>query len=108
MLAYEADRRPTQHYKARAAERALRSDVEEFVMTWGTEIRAAGATHITLVQRDLPIDLQNSEEAVRAEGWIIVTGDDGSLVTCYRRADAWRFVRRKSQMRLRRRFRRAA
>ncbi|WP_223643750.1 hypothetical protein [Corallococcus sp. EGB] len=108
MLAYETDRRPTQHYKARAAERALRSDVEEFLMTWGTEIRAAGATHITLVRRDLPVDLQDSEEAVRAEGWIVVAGDDGSLVTCYRRNDAWRFVRRKSHMRPRRRSRRAA
>lgn len=108
MLAYEADRRPTQHYNARAAERALRSDVEEFLMTWGTETRAAGATHITLVRRDLPIDLQDTDEAARAEGWIIVAGDDGSLVTCYRRSDAWRFVRRKSQMRPRRRSRRAA
>jgi hypothetical protein len=108
MLAYEADRRSTQHYNARAAERALRSDVEEFLMTWGTETRAAGATHITLVRRDLPIDLQDTDEAARAEGWIIVAGDDGSLVTCYRRNDAWRFVRRKSQMRPRRRSRRAA
>ncbi|WNG39362.1 hypothetical protein F0U61_41135 [Archangium violaceum] len=106
MLAYEADRRPTRHYKARAAERALRSDIEEFLMTWGTETRAAGATHITLVRRDLPFELQDSEEADRAEGWIIVASDDGSLITCYRRTDAWRFVRRKSQMRPRRRSRR--
>lgn len=107
MLAYEADRRPTQHYYARAAERALRSDVEEFLMTWGTETRAAGAIHITLVRRDLPIDLQDTDEAARAEGWIIVAGDDGSLVTCYRRSNAWRFIRRKSQMRPRRRSRAA-
>jgi hypothetical protein len=106
MLAYEADRRPTRHYNARTAERALRSDIEEFLMTWGTETRAAGATHITLVRRDLPFELQDSEEADRAEGWIIVASDDGSLITCYRRTDAWRFVRRKSQMRPRRRSRR--
>lgn len=108
MYAYEAPRRITHHYEARAAERALRSDVEEFLMTWGTETRAAGATHITLVRRDLPFELRDSEEALRAEGWIIVTGTDGSLVTCYRRTDAWRFVRRKSDYRPRRRSRRAA
>lgn len=108
MPTYEADRRPTRHYKARAAERALRSDVEEFLMTWGTETRAAGATHITVVRRELPIDLQGTDEAARAEGWIIVAGDDGSLVTCYRRSDAWSFVRRKSQMHPRRCSRRAA
>ena len=108
MLTYEADCRPTQHYKTRASERALRSDVEEFLMTWGTETSAAGATHITLVWRDLPSDLQDSEEAARAEGWIIIAGDNGALVTCYRRNDAWRFLRRKSQMRPGRRTRRAA
>ena len=44
-------------------------------MTWGTETRAAGATHITLVRRDLPADLRDTEEAARAEGWILVEGD---------------------------------
>ncbi len=50
--------------------------------------------------------MQDSEEVTRAEGWIIVASDDGSLITCYRRTDAWSFVRRKSQMRPRRRLRR--
>lgn len=106
MRAYEADVRVTQHYQARTAERALRSDVEDFLMMWGTETRAAGATHITLVRRDLPIDLRDSEGAARAEGWIIVASEGGSLITCYRRTDAWRFIKRKSQMRARRRSRR--
>lgn len=104
MLAYEADHRLPQHHQARAAERALRSDAEEFLMTGGPETRAAGATHTTLVRRDLPIDLQGTEEAARAEGWIIVVD---SPVTCYRRTDTWRFIRRKSQMRPRRRSRKA-
>jgi len=107
MPAYEADRRPTHHYQTRSAERALPSDVEDFLLMWGTETRAAGATHITLVRRDLPIEMQDSEAATRTEGWIIVMSDDGSLITCYRRTDAWRFVRRKSQMRPRRRSRRS-
>jgi len=106
MLANETTCRPTRHYESRAAKRGLRPEVEEFLMTWGTETRAAGATHITLVRRNLPVELQDSEEADRAEGWIIVSGEDGSLVTCYRRTDAWRFVRRKSEMRPNRRFRR--
>lgn len=98
----EAKRRVTRHYESRAVERALRPEVEEFLMTWGTERRAAGATHITLVRRDLPPDLQGCDAAARAEDWIIVAADDGTLVTCYRRANAWRFVRRKSEFRPRR------
>jgi hypothetical protein len=108
MVRNQAKRRATQHYESRAAERALRPNVEEFLMTWGTERRAAGATHITLVRRDLPPDLQGCEEAARAEDWIIVAGDDGTLVTCYRRANAWRFVRRKSEFRPGRHSRKAA
>ena len=105
MSAYEVDRRPTHHYQIRSAERALPPDIEDFLLQWGTETRAAGATHITLVRLHLPIELQDSKAATRAEGWIIVMGDDGSLITCYRRTDAWRFVRRKSQLRPRRRSR---
>lgn len=108
MLATEAHHRPTQHYKARVAKRALHPDVEEFLMTWGTETRAAGATHFTLVRRELPVDLRDSEAAVRAEGWVIVASNDGALITCYRRHDAWRFVRLKSENRLRPRQRKAA
>lgn len=102
----EAHHRPTRHYEARVTERALRSSVEAFLMSWGTETRGAGATHITLRRRDLPFDLQRTEQAIRAEGWIIVAADDGSLVTCYRRKDAWRFVRRKSHTCTRRRSKR--
>ena len=106
MLAHIAESHPTQHFRTRAAERALRPAVQAFLMTWGTETRAAGATHLTLVRRDLPPDVRDTEEAARAEGWIIVASDDGSLLTCYRRNDAWRFVRRRSQARPRRRARR--
>ena len=107
MLAYETERRPTQHYRTRSAERSLKPHVEAFLMMWGTETRAAGATHLTIVRRDLPPEIRDSDEAARAEGWIVVTSDDGLLLTCYRREDAWRFLRRKSQMRQRRRSRRA-
>lgn len=108
MLTLAAHHQPTRHYEARATERAFRSSVEAFLMTWGTETRGAGATHITLRRRDLPSELQGTEQATRAEGWIIVASDDGSLVTCYRRNDAWRFVRRKSHARSRRRCQRGA
>lgn len=93
--------RPSAHFRWRAARRALRDEVLEFVMRWGEPTRAAGATHWTIVRNELPAELRNSATAAAAERWIIVADDDGSLITCYRREDAWRFVRRKSQIRRR-------
>ena len=103
MLKYAIDHEPTLHYRYRVAERALRASVEEFLMRWGTDTHAAGATHITLVRRHLPKELRGTEQATRAEGGIIIVSDDGALITCYRRNDAWRFVRRKARGRPRRR-----
>jgi hypothetical protein len=95
----------TLHYRARAVERALSSRVEEFLRTWGRETWAAGATQITLVRNDLPPELRETREARRAQDWILVAADNGALLTCYRRRDAWRFIQRKRDRAWRRRAR---
>ena len=99
MFASEA----TRHYRARAVQRALSSRVEQFLRTWGTETWAAGATQITLLRSELPPEVRDSPEARRAEDWILVAGDNGRFVTCYRRRDAWHFIRRKRDRSWRRR-----
>jgi hypothetical protein len=87
----------TRHYRLRATERVLPQDVEWFLWTWGTEIRAAGARQITLFFKDLPAELRDTMIARRAEGWILVAASNGALMTCYQRRDAWRFITRKSK-----------
>jgi hypothetical protein len=87
----------TQHYRDRAAERALAPDVELFLRTWGTERWAAGATQILLIRKDLPAHVRNSRDARRAEGWILVAAPSGALLTCYRRRNACGFVERKAE-----------
>lgn len=96
----------TDHFRARALERALPARVEAFLRQWGTETWAAGATQITLIDNDLPEELRETREARRAEGWILVAASDGALVTCYRRRDAWRYIKRKRDAARRRRPRR--
>lgn len=93
----------TDHYRARAVERALSPQIEEFLQTWGTEVWAAGARQITLCRDDLPPELRETREARRAEDWILVAGDNGALLTCYRRRDAWHFIQRKCRRSRRRR-----
>lgn len=96
----------TEHFRARADERALPADVEAFIRTWGVETWAAGARQITLLRRDLPDELQDTPMARRAEGWILVAAPNGALMTCYRRNDATRFLARKSDNDRRNRHRR--
>lgn len=98
----------TEHFRARAEERALPADVEDFLRTWGDETWAAGARQITLYRRDLPPELRDSSLARRADGWILVAAPNGALMTCYRRNDASRFLARKSDHDRRSRSRRGA
>lgn len=93
----------TKHFQRRAHERQLSKSVEEFLLRWGTETWAAGASQITLVRNELPADVRDSKEALRAEGWILVLAADGALLTCYRRRAAWRFIRTKRECPYRRR-----
>lgn len=88
--------RPTRHFQERASHRRLRDSVRDFVIRYGVDIRAAGATHLVVMERQLPADLRRSSTARRARDWILVLADDGALLTCYRRRRAVRFVRRKT------------
>lgn len=105
---FDATPAATEHYRARADERSLPTDVEEFLRAWGTETWAAGALQITLFRKDLPPELRDSPIARRAEGWILVAAPNGALMTCYRRNDASRFLARKADHDRRTRHRRGA
>jgi hypothetical protein len=86
------------HFDQRARERGLLPDVVDFVLTWGKEFRARGASHFTILTRLLPAELRDSRLAARALGWIVLV-DGHDLITCYRRADAAHYLRRKPKHR---------
>lgn len=92
--------RTTNHFRARSAQRRFRTEVCDLILAYGCELRAAGATHLVLIERRLPPELRGTEVARRARGWILVLADDGAPLTCYRRTDAVRFLRRKPKRRL--------
>jgi hypothetical protein len=68
-------------------------------MTYGWEFHVAGATHLLVLRRRLPSDLRDTEIARRARGWIVILAEDGAPMTCYRRFDAARALRRKPKVR---------
>lgn len=87
--------RPTRHFRERAVERHLRRDVEEFIVTWGSDfIGEDGVHYLMIVYRDLPPGLGRSVLARRAEDWVLVVAENGAILTCYRSAKACRNIRR--------------
>lgn len=85
------------HFIRRAEERGLREEVLEFVLTYGTEWRRMGASHLTVVERDLPPWVRGCAMAAKAKDWIVVITDGDLPITCYRRTNAVRFLRRKDK-----------
>jgi len=90
----------TDHFRERSARRRLHPAVLQFILAFGSPVRACGATHLTVLERKLPSHLQGTRMAERARGWIVIETDGGELMTCYRRRDAAHFLRRKQKRRL--------
>ena len=86
---------PTRHFEERARERGLSREVVDFIVTWGTAIETRdNAYYFTVVHRDLPDGMHWSRLARRAEGWVLVISERGTLITCFRQHNAWRYLRR--------------
>jgi len=90
----------TRHFAERSALRQLRDEVLDFILEHGSRTRASGMTHVTLLARDLPAGWRHLDVARQARGWIVLLNDEERLITCYRRGDANRFIRRKSKRRM--------
>jgi hypothetical protein len=90
----------TRHFLERSARRQLREDVLDFILEFGVRARAAGMTHVTVLERDMPAAWRDSPLARQARGWIVLLNDEERLITCYRRGDASHFIRRKPKRRM--------
>jgi hypothetical protein len=87
------------HFLRRAEERGLREDVMEFVMTYGMSWQRMGATHLTVVTRNLPPEVRGCAAAAKAKDWIVVIAEGDVPITCYRRNNAVRFLKKKDKTR---------
>ncbi|MFW5740981.1 MAG: hypothetical protein ACOC1F_11510 [Myxococcota bacterium] len=87
----------TAHFDKRAAQRGLSAEVLTFVLLYGREFPANGATSLTVLERDVPTALRASKAARESKGWVVVQ-ESGFLLTCYRRREPSRFLRRKNKL----------
>ena len=69
--------------------------MRDFIYWYGVEFDGAGATHVTLVERELPEDVRHDPRVAEARDWVLVLASGDVFVTCYRRSHATRFLRRK-------------
>ncbi|MCP3140237.1 hypothetical protein [Pyxidicoccus xibeiensis] len=90
----------TRRFPERRARRQLRDAVLDFILESGVRVRASGMTHVTVLERELPLAWRESALARQARGWIVLLDDGERLVTCYRRGDASHFLRRKPKRRM--------
>ncbi|QDE99254.1 hypothetical protein BHS05_27430 [Myxococcus xanthus] len=90
----------TRHFVERSSLRQLRDDVLDFILEFGIRTRATGMTHVTVLERELPRAWRSLDVARQARGWIVLLNDEERLITCYRRGDANRFIRRKPKHRM--------
>ena len=85
----------TAHFQERLAKRGLKRELLEFILVWGSEVRAAGVRQIVVVRKELPEEIQATPTAVQASQWVLVMAPDGALITCFRNPDALKFARTK-------------
>ena len=88
------------HFIRRVQERGLDEPVLEFILTFGREYQRCGATHLTVLDKDLPKALRNSPMARKAHDWVVLFAEDDTGLTCYRRKNAVRYLKKKSPRRL--------
>ncbi len=89
----------TQHSNIRQQQRGLKEEIRDLIFWYGQEFRGAhGATHMALVERELPPEIQGDPMVVGARDWVLVVSK-GILITCYRRRNAVQALRRQSEAR---------
>ena len=83
----------TKHFETRARQRGQHEADTVFILTYGTRVHAAEAVFCVLRDKDIP--QEDRSHRGRLAGRVIVLSRDGSLMTCYRRRDSMRHIRRK-------------
>ena len=85
----------TEHFARRAQQRALKKDVLQFILDWGTEIRAAGAIFLVVIEDSLPAYItEDMKEAVRDRA-VVVSEEGSHLLTAYKRENVHRYLKKK-------------
>ncbi len=87
----------SKHFRERQAKRGLREQVLEFLLTFGTEIKKAGARFYVLYDRQYDGGAERNLWEL-ARHWVVVVSDDGCLLTCYRGRNVHHHINRKSKI----------
>jgi hypothetical protein len=90
--------RHTSHAARRQAQRNLSDQDIQFIWEHGRQIRCAGALHVFLGLRDIPLDKETYQQFAHLEGATLVINhrsDVLTLVTVYRNRRGFKKIRHK-------------
>jgi hypothetical protein len=83
----------TTHFTSRKKQRGLRREILDFILEFGEVRFARNATWLVIQRRRLPVDVRNTNLAVRAAEWLVLV-EGGILVTCYRNTSPMKHLAR--------------
>jgi len=85
----------TAHARRRCAQRNLSPDAVDYVLANGAAVDRTGITFYVLRARDLPPAHRRADAVAKLVGTTILVARDGTLITAYRRHDAYRHACKK-------------
>lgn len=86
----------TPHAEQRRARRNLSIQDIHYVMDNGTSLLKTGVEFVFLRKKDIPVNDQADNRLRRLEGTVLLFGNDGTIVTCYRNRRALSDIQRKN------------
>ncbi|MCF8256024.1 MAG: DUF4258 domain-containing protein [Flavobacteriales bacterium] len=90
----------THHFEQRAAKRGLSIEKMLKVIEYGEAIFKQGLIFYTVTKRSFPA-YANARDIEYLNNWVVVVGDHGEVVTCYRSDNGIRYLNRKRGDRVR-------
>jgi len=85
----------TAHAQQRCTQRNLSPEAVDYVLANGAAIDRTGITFYVLRERDLPPAHRRADAVAKLVGTTLLVARDGTLITAYRRPDAYRHACKK-------------
>ena len=89
--------RISEHARKRCAQRNLGAEKLDTVLSYAQEIHRTGVIFYFLGKQNIPKEMRRNDCYSKLEGAVLLTSNDGELITAYRNRNAFHSIRRKAK-----------